>query len=180
MIRQISFFLLLGCLCTNAMGQSTAKPDAATESKVAAIKARYKKVNESKLKANSITWNNEKLSDCPPVMAGTIIFYSLNNEVVKVVNNGGEDHGEWKEEYYFSNGKLFFIYQNNAYGGAAKPTEYKYQNRYYIDNDKVIKAIESKDKANEETITALIQTANRLYKTKTKEQVARIMSCPEQ
>jgi len=180
MIKQISLFLLFGCLCTNAIGQATAKPDTGTEAKVATIKASYKKINESKLKVNSIAWDNEKLSDCPPVMGGTAIFYSLNNKVVKVVNNGGEDHGEWKEEYYFSNGKLFFIYQNNAYGGAANPTEYKYQNRYYIDGDKVIKAIESKDKANEETIAGLIQTAYRLHKAKTKEEIARIMSCPEQ
>ncbi|MCH5600271.1 hypothetical protein [Niabella ginsengisoli] len=107
-----------------------------------------------------------------------LLFYS-NDAIVKVLNVGAEDHGSWKEEYYFDNGDLIFIYQNNTYGGAVNPDEFSYQNRYYLHKGRLLKSIESnKDMhLNESDIKELAKTAFKLLKAKNSSEMARIFSC---
>lgn len=169
------YFLLL-FVANNALAQSST-----TETKVQQIRAEYARINKASLTAKTLKW--ESPEECQPsFQSGTVTFYSEKGKLVKIYSEGGEDHGEWKEEYYFKDGRLFFIYQNNAYGGAADPTANKIQNRHYIDNDLVIKSMETSsvkdaEKAGQEELTRLIKTVNALKTAVGKERVAKILSC---
>jgi|GEM_PF-2779361 len=146
---------------------------------IAAVRSEFERVNKAVLTSKKIDW--ESLPECePPYMAGSVTYFYDKGILVKIHNHGAEDHGEWKEDYYFKNGQLIFIYLDNAYGGAANPTEYKYQSRYYFNRDSLIQKLEP---ANPEygrdagAIRELILTAGRLYRAKDRIEVSRILTC---
>jgi len=146
------------------------------------IRKEYQRINKAKLKAKTINWINE---ECPPYSEGKVTFYYENNRLVKIFYWGSEDHGEWKEEYYFKDGSLFFIYQNNAWGGAGDPGYYTLQRRIYIKDGKAFKILESssvKDlaKAAAKEIERYITIANLLKAATTEEQIVEIMFCAEE
>lgn len=173
-MKYLYFFLLF--LANNALAQSTG-----SDAMLQQIRTEYARINKAKLTAKTIKW--ESPEDCqPPYQGGSVTYYSEKGKLVKIYSEGGEDHGEWKEEYYFKDGKLFFIYQNNAYGGAADPTANKIQNRHYIHNDAVLKSIETSsvkdaEKMGPEELARLLKTANALKAATGKDQVAKILSC---
>lgn len=153
------------------------KPAATSEARVQQIRADYEQINKATLTKKAVHWITP--DSCQPgYMEGTVTYFYRNNQLVKIYSEGGEDHGEWKEEFYFREGKAFFIYQNNAYGGAENPVAIKYQNRYYFDQGKLIRKIQSKGApdSNEEQ---LVKLAARLYATTDKAAVAGIMGCGE-
>lgn len=171
--------LLLALLFPALLSYSYAQTATATapEALVQQIRADYAQINKAVLTKKTVHWITP--DSCQPgYMEGTITYCYKNNQLVKIYSEGGEDHGEWKEEFYFREGKLFFIYQNNAYGGAEHPVAIKYQNRYYFDQGKLIRKIQSKGApdSNEEQ---LVKLAGRLYVTTDKAAVARIMGCGE-
>lgn len=151
------------------------------ETSVRQIRKEYQRINKAKLTTRTINWINE---ECQPYSEGKVTFYYENSKLVKIFSEGGEDHGEWKEEYYFKDGSLFFIYQNNAWGGAGTPTYYKLQRRIYIKEGKAFKTLETSsakdlEKADGKEIERYILIANSLKITVTKEQVVEILFCNE-
>lgn len=142
------------------------------------IKAAYQRINAAALTKKSFEWESDTLCEAPP-MGGTVTYFYEGDKLVKVFNDGGEDHGEWKEEYYFKDGALFFIYQKNAYGGAANPTEVKYENRYYFDKDRLVSKIESIEdgKNDADGLSRLKQTAYRLSRAKDAKEISKVLSC---
>jgi hypothetical protein len=142
------------------------------------IKEIYATINKQTLIQKSFEWETDTTCEAPP-MGGTLTYFYRGNELVKMLNTGGEDHGSWKEEYYFDKGQLVFVYQNNTYGGAANPDEFAYQNRYYFANDQLIKKIES-GSATQLDINAIqdmVATTYRLKEAGSSAVIARIFSC---
>lgn len=97
-----------------------------TEKEIQQIRKEYQRISKAKLTAKTMQWVNE---ECPPFAGGSVTHYYENGRLVKIYSAGGADQGEWREEYYFKDGKLIFINQNNAWGGAENPTFYKLQRR---------------------------------------------------
>lgn len=143
------------------------------------IRSEYEQINKAALTKKTVHWSTP--DSCQPAyMEGNITYFYKNNQLVKIYSEGGEDHGEWKEEFYFREGQVFFIYQNNAYGGAANPVEFKYQNRYYFDKGKLVKTLQSKAEEQDSAAPArLVQQAIRLAAHTDKASVCRIMGCAE-
>ncbi len=153
-----------------------------TDKEIQQIRKEYQRINKAKLTSKTIKWENDIEACLPPEMSGSVTYFYEKNKLVKIYSEGGEDSGEWKEEYYFKNGVLFFIYQNNAWGGTEQPTFYKVQRRIYIRNNKAFNTLEtvsSKDinKATNEEINGYIKIANALSKTSDKKEVTIILSC---
>lgn len=161
----------------SSSGPSMAPED--TARLVAAVRMEFERINKAELTSRKYNW--ESPADCePPYMGGTATYFYDRGTLVKIHNHGAEDHGEWKEDYYFKNGQLIFIYLDNAYGGAANPTEYKYQSRYYFNRDSLIKKLEPADREqglDAGAIRELIRTAGRLYRAKDRGEISRILTC---
>ena len=142
------------------------------------IKEVYANINKEQLSQRSFEWEADTTCEAPP-MGGRLTYFYRGNELVKMLNVGGEDHGSWKEEYYFDNNQLVFIYQNNTYGGAANPDEVHYQNRYYFFNNQLVKKIESDSGAqlDAKAIEDLSKTVYRLKEAGNSAAISRILSC---
>ncbi len=149
-----------------------------TTSIIEHIKEVYAAINKEKLTQKSFEWEADTTCEAPP-MGGTLTYFYRGNELVKMLNTGGEDHGSWKEEYYFDNHQMVFIYQNNTYGGAANPDEASYQNRYYFSNNQLIKKIESDSgvQLDANAIGDLSKTIYRLKEAGNSAAISRILSC---
>ncbi len=142
------------------------------------IKEVYASINREKLIQKSFEWEADTTCEAPP-MGGTLTYFYRGSEIVKILNVGGEDHGFWKEEYYFDNNQLVFVYQNNTYGGAANPDEMSYQNRYYFSDNQLVKKIESNSdvELDSNALQDLVQTTYRLRDAGNSAAIARIFSC---
>lgn len=151
------------------------------EKEVQKIRKEYQRINKTKLTAKTINWINE---DCPPYSEGKVTFYYENNKLVKIFSQGGEDHGEWKEEYYFKDGNLFFVYRNNKWGSVEKPDYYQMKLRLYVRDNEVIKKLQTSpvkdlEAMSEDEIKGIIKTANALKNATTKNQIVEILFCGE-
>jgi len=142
------------------------------------IKEVYATINKEKLTQKSLKWETDTTCEAPP-MSGTLTYFYRGNEIVKMLNAGGEDHGSWKEEYYFDNGQLVFVYQNNTYGGAANPDEFNYQSRYYFAGGQPVRKTASDNtmQLSDEALHELVKTITRLKKADGNAAIARIFSC---
>lgn len=114
-------------------------PDPAGDPVISQIRREYQQIqSDPTLTRKDIRYETPPDAVNMPPMGGTLTLFFRNGQVVKVLDDGGEDHGIWKEEYYYrADGQPFFIYANNAYGGAANPTEMKYQARLYLHQGRV-------------------------------------------
>lgn len=153
-----------------------------TDKDIKQIRKEYQRINKARLTTKIIHWENDIEECLPPYLVGSVTYYYEKNKLVKINSEGGEDHGEWNEEYYFKDGKLFFIYQYNAWGGAENPTYNTLQLRIYIKDDEAIKTLQTSSVKDLETLSAdeieeFIKTANALRTAITKEQVTKILSC---
>lgn len=140
------------------------------------VRAEFERINKANLSARTFKWEYD--STCSDqYQSGKVTLYTLNGNVVKVHSEGYTEHGSWKEEFYFRSDSLFFICQNNAYGGAQNPEEFSYQNRYYMQDNQVVKAIETSEANVADYVRRLSSTAYALQKAKSAVEVARILSC---
>lgn len=163
--------------CTNPPGQP--EPVATdTQLVIQDIKEVYAAITKEKLTQKSFDWQADTTCEAPP-MGGNLTYFYRGNEIVKMLNTGAEDHGSWKEAYYFNKQQLVFIYQNNTYGGAGHPDEFRYENRYYFYDNRLIKSIESNPAVHLDTNTIrdIVNTAYRLKKVDNSAAIARIFSC---
>lgn len=160
----------------------TGAPASDTAGIVEHIKDVYAAINKEQLIQKSVDWVADTTCQAPP-MGGTLTYFYRDTEIVKILNVGGEDHGSWKEEYYFEHNQPVFIYQNNTYGGAANPDEFAYQNRYYFKNNQLVKKIESDStlQLDANTINKMLKTTNRLREAgDNSAAISRILSCNDE
>ncbi|WP_114790001.1 hypothetical protein U0035_11825 [Niabella yanshanensis] len=179
--------VILGCnsrpkepqtLTTDSLSATVSTQASDTAAIIQHIKEVYTNINKEQLTQKSFEWEADTTCEAPP-MGGTLTYFYRGNELVKMWNAGGEDHGSWKEEYYFDEDQLVFIYQNNTYGGAANPDEVSYQNRYYFYNNQLIKKIEGESGAQLSTSSVhdLSKTIYRLKQAGNSAAISRILSC---
>lgn len=152
-----------------------------TEKDIQQIRKEYQRINKTKLTAKTIKWENN-IEECQPYSSGTVVLYSENNKVVKIFAETYDDHGSRKDEYYFKDGKLIFIYKNSAWGGAENPDYYIAQVRLYIKDGVLIEKLQTASEKDIPMITVEdanleIITSNALFKAKTEKQITSIMSC---
>jgi hypothetical protein len=79
---------------------------------------------------------------------GQLIAYSDGPAIVKLVATHYGEMGRTAEEYYYSNGKLIFVFEkvshyNRPMSGKVVRTV---ENRYYFDNDQMIRWIDENGK----------------------------------
>ena len=167
-----------GTITTDTLSTIVSTPASDTVPIIQHIKEVYASINKEQLTQKSFEWEADTTCEAPP-MGGTLTYFYRGNELVKMLNTGGEDHGSWKEEYYFDKNQLVFIYQNNTYGGAANPDEVRYQNRYYFSNNELVKKIESASGAqlDANAIRELSKTVYRLREAGNSTTISRILSC---
>lgn len=141
---------------------------------IATIRREYRRIQAAALMKKEVEYKANPGGEAAAVgVAGRVTWFYDGDELVKILDEGSEDHGEWKEEYYFEDGKLFFIYNNNAYGGAMNPTENKYQTRLYINDGKIYRQLTTRSFALDDgEKKRLLQRAQRLYNARTAKDVA--------
>ncbi|RYD53123.1 MAG: hypothetical protein EOP52_02995 [Sphingobacteriales bacterium] len=147
---------------------SSALPDTA-DAVVAQIRKEYQSIqSDPTLTRKAISYETPPDAVNMPPMGGTLTLFFRNGQVVKVLDDGGEDHGVWKEEYYYRpGGELFFIYADNAYGGAANPTEIKYQLRLYLHEGRVYKTLTTQSADNALDTDDYLRKAKAFYNART-------------
>ncbi|MCB1179777.1 MAG: hypothetical protein KDK36_19525 [Leptospiraceae bacterium] len=108
------------------------------ETSILDIKEKYKIIEQSVLREEKYPLNCD-------VGENTLSFFYDKDELKKIIYKIGADHGYEKKNYYFWNGKVFFIFIE---GGTWRfETEHTtidtfYQKRYYIQNDQPIRCLE--------------------------------------
>lgn len=102
------------------------------------IRDEYARIHAASLQKEVVT---KPVEPNMPPEAATLTYYTENGKPVKIYHELFSDHGQMKETFYFINGRLFFIFRDNAWGGAGDPLENKYTARYYINNDTLLKKI---------------------------------------
>jgi hypothetical protein len=144
-------------------------PDPAGDPVITQIRREYQQIQSDRtLTRKEIAYETPPDAVNMPPMGGTLTLFFRNGQVVKVLDDGGEDHGVWKEEYYYRpGGELFFIYANNAYGGAANPTEMQYQLRLYLHGGRVYKTLTTQSADNTLDTSDYLRKANAFYKART-------------
>jgi hypothetical protein len=111
-----------------------------TSDPVAVIRQQVEHINTAKLKAEHIEFMCDE---------NTKVDYYYENKVpVKIaVDYGWVGDAHAKEDYYFNQGKLIFVYEFTEGGpaceGCIKTNEY----RSYVSDDKVVKYLKNQDEA---------------------------------
>jgi len=106
------------------------------EEKIKDIKEMY-----SEIESNSASYSVKKVHYANPAPEmyydhSDYTAYYKADELVKLVENGGEEMYLFTTTYYMNKGELFFIYNT----GSADDIPY-IQNRYYLDGDRIMKAL---------------------------------------
>lgn len=126
--------LFLSTVFSNvAMGRS------AVSDPVQTIRQQYAAINKGLARYKKV---KKKLSGFS-VEGGELVAYLDGPAVVKIVANNYGEGGKSTEEYYYSKGKLIFVYRKDSkydrpMSGKVVRTE---ENRFYFDNDRLIRWI---------------------------------------
>jgi hypothetical protein len=106
---------------------------------VQTIRQQYAAINKGLAKYKKV---KKKLSGFS-VEGGELVAYLDGPAVVKIVANHYGEGGKATEEYYYSKGKLIFVYRKDYHydkplSGKVVRTE---ENRFYFENDRLIRWI---------------------------------------
>ncbi len=129
------------------------------ENTIKDIKQKIQSINQD-TNYQIVTVDNEAFLDTgfikqPGKGYGQLTGYFKNNKIYKILEIIGVKllHDIATTEYYFSDGKLIFIYEYEKYGpdisidstGTVdhKKTGFDFEGRYYFNNDKVINTLTS-------------------------------------
>lgn len=120
--------------------ETTTKNTSSLEKKTKVIRNLYKEVQDN---LNSYTTKSKSYTgELETPLTGELTGYMVKNEVVKLVDEAEEDHGLSKNEFYFANGKLFFLFsQINTVEMTEKPNIHVRELRLYFDENKIIDAL---------------------------------------
>lgn len=104
------------------------------------IRKEYRRVQTASLRKKEENYLPPQNSEARAVgVSGKVTWFYDDDELVKILDEGTQDHGEWKEEFYYDKGELFFIYVNRSGGGAGEPVWERTQDRVYVHEGKVYK-----------------------------------------
>lgn len=111
---------------------------------VQTIRQQYAAINKGLAKYKKV---KKKLSGFS-VEGGELVAYLDGPAVVKIVANHYGEGGKATEEYYYSKGKLIFVYRKDYHydkplSGKVVRTE---ENRFYFENDRLIRWINESGK----------------------------------
>lgn len=131
-----AFLLFAGGNCVVSQTQ--------TEDSINKIRRQYASVNKRGARLKKV---RKELSGFS-LEGGQIVAYLDGPSVVKIVANHYGEMGRNLEEYYYSDGKLIFVYEkifhyNKPMTGKVIRTV---ENRYYFDNDQLIRWVEGNGK----------------------------------
>lgn len=141
-------------MCFVAVFITTRAADAQTDP-IAAIRQHYTDINRQvptykKVKKNLFGFSAE---------GGTLIAYFHGPSIMKMTAVYFGETGRTSEEYYYWNGKLIFVFQKED--RYDKPLSGKVasskENRYYFDNDKLIKWIDENGREAADLLSAETQ-----------------------
>jgi len=133
------FLLILGVASFTSgpivLGQSDAQ--------ISTIRTQYASINKRAPRYKKV---KKQLSGFS-LEGGELIGYFDGPSIVKLVANHYGEMGRSLEEYYYSNGKLIFVFEkvfhyNKPMGKVVRSEE----NRYYFNNDQLIRWIDSSGK----------------------------------
>ena len=134
---QIIFILLLNA-CTTAQAQASADI-------IKTIRKDFQAINsDSTLK--KISLENEEFLENMTDGGGELTGFFIKDSIVKIVEWIEISYGNRTREFYFKNGKLFFVYEkfdsfilNKAKDGLdLTKTKTSFEGRYYFNNKKLI------------------------------------------
>ena len=131
-------FLFVAGHSSRAIGQ------AQTESAIDNIRREYAAINKRTNRYKKVKKTLSGLS----LEGGQLVAYSDGAAIVKIVATHYGEMGRTLEEYYYSNGKLIFMFEkilhyNKPLSGKVVHTM---ESRYYFDNDKMIRLIDENGK----------------------------------
>lgn len=102
------------------------------EAKIASIRAAVQNINTQTLQEQTFNWSWPNCAD-----EGTISYYLNNKEIVKVIESGFIGDGSWTKEYYYTDGKFIFSFEQMIGGAAAMKADTN-EIRLYADNDTLV------------------------------------------
>jgi len=110
------------------------------EAKIKIIRSLYKEIQDN---LSEYTLKNKSyVGELETPVVGELTGYMNKNEVVKLVDKAEEDHGPGKNEFYFVNNKLFFLFsQVSTIEMTKKPNIYVRELRLYFDENNIIDAL---------------------------------------
>jgi hypothetical protein len=134
----LTALFLITCCTALALSQSP------SESSINNIRRQYSTINK---RANRFNKIKKELSGFS-LEGGQLIAYTDGPAIVKLVATHYGEMGRTLEEYYYSNGKLIFVFEkvlhyNKPVSGKVVRTV---ENRYYFDNDRLIRWIQQNGK----------------------------------
>ncbi|MFK7904599.1 MAG: hypothetical protein AB8B69_05725 [Chitinophagales bacterium] len=120
--------------------KNATKNASSLEEKTKIIRNLYKEVQDN---LNNYTARSKPYTgELDAIVVGELTGYIAENEVVKLVDKAEEDHGPSKNEFYFVNGKLFFLFsQVSTVEMTEKPNIHVRELRLYFDENKIIDAL---------------------------------------
>ncbi len=124
----------------NTLPKKTSKSTLSVEEKIKTIRNLYKGIQDNL--SNYTTRSKPYTGNSEVPIAGELTGYLAENEVIKLVDQSEEDHGPSKNEFYFVDGKLFFLFsQVSTVEMTEKPNIHVRELRLYFDEDKIIDAL---------------------------------------
>jgi len=120
--------------------KNTIKKISSIEEKTKIIRSLYKEIQDNL--GNYTTRTKSYTGELEVPLSGELTGYMTNNEIVKLVKKEEEDHGPSKSEFYFVDGKLFFLFsQVSTVEMTEKPNIHVRELRLYFDENKIIDAL---------------------------------------
>lgn len=103
------------------------------------IREVYRAINGARLTQQQFPW---EASDCGK---GTVTYYLLNGEIVKIVVEGSAD-GYWRKESYYEHGQLVFCFaRETSVSLLSSQGNDTFETRTYIYQNKVVKYMGDQD-----------------------------------
>ena len=138
---KIIFFPLLFIFCTSLYSQSK-------EQKIKTIRQEFQKINQDR-SLKSITLDDpEEFLGHATDGGGELTGYFKKDSIRKIVLTVGLSYGEIKDEYFFKNDQLVFVYEtekdfaHDSSGTLLDKLNVVFEGRYYFDNNKLLDKIE--------------------------------------
>lgn len=130
------------------LGTHASAVPAQVDTQISAIRAQYAAINKRAPRQRKV---KKQLSGFS-TEGGELVAYSEGPAIVKLVATHYGEMGRSVDEYYYSNGKLIFVFKkvfhyNKPLGKVVRSTE----NRYYLNNDQLIRWIDENGKQSDLT-----------------------------
>jgi hypothetical protein len=159
-VPNISLALIIGVASCNFGSGTLAQSDA----QISTIRTQYAAINKRAARYKKV----KKLLSGFSLEGGDLVAHFDGPAIVKLVATHYGEMGRSTEEYYYSNGKLIFVYEralhyNKPMGKVVRSTE----SRYYFDNDQLIRWLDENGKHADTTSEIARSTQKNLLENST-------------